>query len=529
MPLWICDSGIVGCAAADKADRAAVAARRRILNVRTTGLTVLRGSAISGFVPVTSGWRFGIRDSRFGPTPESRVANPESRSLVTERFNRIQLRGLRRRINSEDHAQNRAEAEGDGDGPERRVHGRQLQQSLEGQARRRREQIAAGDADAAAEAGQDDGLDEELQQDVAAPRADGLADADLPRPLRHGDEHDVHDADAADEKGNADDRAHDYGRRGERFGDHFQNLLLRQHAEIVFLIFLEVVARAEDLRRLFLDEVEIAATAHLEGKDEAFHVLAPPDRGGGAEGDEDDVVAVLPEGTAFLLHHADDGEAVAVDLDRLAEGIGGELELFRDGLPDDADAFPALRVERGEEAAALDPVVEDVLIRSVDAHELHGVVRLAALGLDVGDEERRELLDRGRGFADGFPVLEGELRQFLRQPPPLARVGKDFDVVRPDALQILGKLVLHALHERDDRDDRRDADHHAENREDRAHLVGADGAEGDLYVFEEHFRVLSPESWVLSRVFNLAATAERRPPMIRATSSAAARIFVVSA
>src|ERR1043165_6528590 len=142
MPLWICDSGIVGCAAADKADRAAVAARRRILNVRTTGLTVLRGSAISGFVPVTSGWRFGIRDSRFGPTPESRVANPESRSLVTERFNRIQLRGLRRRINSEDHAQNRAEAEGDGYGPERRVHGRQLQQSLEGQARRRRAPMA---------------------------------------------------------------------------------------------------------------------------------------------------------------------------------------------------------------------------------------------------------------------------------------------------------------------------------------------------------------------------------------------------
>ena len=39
-----------------------------------------------------------------------------------------------------------------------------------------------------------------LQQDGAVLRADGFAHADFARPFRDRDEHDVHDADAADEQ-----------------------------------------------------------------------------------------------------------------------------------------------------------------------------------------------------------------------------------------------------------------------------------------------------------------------------------------
>ena len=45
-----------------------------------------------------------------------------------------------------------------------------------------------------------DGFEEELQEDVSAAGADGHADADLAGPLGDADEHDVHDADAADEE-----------------------------------------------------------------------------------------------------------------------------------------------------------------------------------------------------------------------------------------------------------------------------------------------------------------------------------------
>ena len=63
------------------------------------------------------------------------------------------------------------------------------------------------DADQAAEDGQRDRLDQELRQDVAAARADRLADADLARPLADRHEHDVHDPDAADDERDRGDAA----------------------------------------------------------------------------------------------------------------------------------------------------------------------------------------------------------------------------------------------------------------------------------------------------------------------------------
>ena len=55
-------------------------------------------------------------------------------------------------------------------------------------------------ADESAERGEHDRLDEELQQHFALERADGQANADLARPLGHRHQHDVHDADAADQQ-----------------------------------------------------------------------------------------------------------------------------------------------------------------------------------------------------------------------------------------------------------------------------------------------------------------------------------------
>ena len=60
--------------------------------------------------------------------------------------------------------------------------------------------IPQPDPEDAPDTGEPDRLDEELRQDVAASRADGFADADLPGPLVHRDQHDVHDPDAADEE-----------------------------------------------------------------------------------------------------------------------------------------------------------------------------------------------------------------------------------------------------------------------------------------------------------------------------------------
>ena len=62
------------------------------------------------------------------------------------------------------------------------------------------EPMNPGKPDQPAEDGEHAGFDEKLHHDVAPARADCLADADFTRALRNGDEHDVHNANAANEQ-----------------------------------------------------------------------------------------------------------------------------------------------------------------------------------------------------------------------------------------------------------------------------------------------------------------------------------------
>src|SRR6058998_2688000 len=59
---------------------------------------------------------------------------------------------------------------------------------------------AEGDADHTADQREGDGLDQELDEDVAPASPHRHPEADLSRPLRHRHEHDVHDPDAADQQ-----------------------------------------------------------------------------------------------------------------------------------------------------------------------------------------------------------------------------------------------------------------------------------------------------------------------------------------
>ena len=76
-------------------------------------------------------------------------------------------------------------------------------------------------------------FDQELGENVAPVRADGHARADFARPFGYAHEHDVHDADAANDQRNARNRAeqssHDVGRRRCRLRD----FLLIAHGKIV--------------------------------------------------------------------------------------------------------------------------------------------------------------------------------------------------------------------------------------------------------------------------------------------------------
>src|SRR5262249_31292066 len=95
---------------------------------------------------------------------------------------------------------------------------------------------AGHDADCPPEQTEDDGLDEELTEDVAGPRPHGHAQADLAIALRHGYQHDVHDPDPADnqrDQGHAEKQASDEP-HGPLYGaDDLGEVLDREIARLV--------------------------------------------------------------------------------------------------------------------------------------------------------------------------------------------------------------------------------------------------------------------------------------------------------
>ena len=131
--------------------------------------------------------------------------------FVSERFNRVVLRGLHRREQAEHDADEHRKAERD-------EHGRNAERHRD--LRHRRDDRGQADADEyaehAAQQRQHHSLRQKLHQDLAAARAERLFQTDLARALRDGDEHNVHHADAAHEQGDrGDGNEHDVCRRSQ--------------------------------------------------------------------------------------------------------------------------------------------------------------------------------------------------------------------------------------------------------------------------------------------------------------------------
>ena len=149
---------------------------------------------------------------------------------MPERLDGVEAGGAAGREIAEDDADRRREQEGDGD--DLRVDDQRHLEELGGD---RRQAEAEEDADDAAEQRQHHRLDQELHQHLAGFGADRQADADLARALGHRDQHDVHDADAADQQADAGDRRQQTGEHAGDAGEHAGDLRHVEDAEIVAL------------------------------------------------------------------------------------------------------------------------------------------------------------------------------------------------------------------------------------------------------------------------------------------------------
>ena len=91
------------------------------------------------------------------------------------------------------------------------------------------------------------------------------AQPDLARPLGHRHEHDVHDADAADDERDRRDAGQQVRHRVRRRGQHARHLLERPHQEVVVGAGLDLMARAQQRRDLLGHRVERHAVLRRHG------------------------------------------------------------------------------------------------------------------------------------------------------------------------------------------------------------------------------------------------------------------------
>jgi hypothetical protein len=148
-------------------------------------------------------------------------------------------------------AEEDADTGGDGEGDQHRAAGdddHHVGQRVDQQ----RAADAEDEADQAAGDRDHHGLEQELREDVALAGADGHADADLARPLGDRDEHDVHDADAADEQRHRGDGAEQQRHHARRFGCRVGGRRGQvAQVEVVVLSFAQAVALAQQRDHAF--------------------------------------------------------------------------------------------------------------------------------------------------------------------------------------------------------------------------------------------------------------------------------------
>ncbi len=207
------------------------------------------------------------------------------------------------------------------------------------------QQIAQSDAQQPADGGGGPRLDDELAADVLPLGPQGFADADLPGALGDGDQHDVHNADAAHQQGDGGD-GHQHADGHAHHGVDEVGLLLHGLGEIGVRVPLEAVIEhtVDDLLGLG------GGLAGGAGEDVQGHIPGSHEFQGVFIGDVDLVIwsALQHLAGAQLIQHADDGVGRAVDGQSLSQGVPPKGLLGQIG-PNDAHVAPPLHIQEGEE------------------------------------------------------------------------------------------------------------------------------------------------------------------------------------
>ena len=335
----------------------------------------------------------------------------------------------------------------------------------------------------AAGEGENHRLGQHLEHDVAPAGAERLPQADFLRPFGDRHQHDVHDDDAGDHHGQADDPHEDREDAGGRLLKEAERGVRGEDPEVVFFVRPEPPLdpqRDGGLADGRVDPVRVGGLhPDAQGRPGAEQALK------GAERNDRELVLRHAEGRADRTADPDDAKRHPLDADLAVDRVERLEQPFRRFGAEHRDIPSALDFGWRHQAAVLgveggevDEVVGhalngDLLEQPMTVPDLAGPLRLDHHGGDLAGEA-----------ADRVGVVHRDARvvprpfELLLAPDDAAPV--DHEGVRAHLRQDdVGHLLGNPLDEGYEGDDRRDGDDVSENCQERPEFVGPDRAQRD--------------------------------------------------
>ena len=346
--------------------------------------------------------------------------------------------------------------------------------------------VGQDDAEESADESDGEGLSQKLKEDVSPARAQRFLDADLARALSDGDEHDVHQADAADaERERADERQQNL----EADGDDLE--LVHLHHKVkdhqgAAVGGIEFVLRRNDVAHGLLNPLIVVG---LVIEPDGVEVVSVLEIAHGGEGNVHNAIDIVVARLHLGSENANDFKADAVEANVFAQSIASREKFFFGFGANDSDPraldlilgiveAPLLEAQRAD--------AESVGVFAIDAHGvgasvvLHGRILLAT-GSDVCD-----LRDVAGEQVDVIQREAGWRTRLLAARLHRGAAGDHDDQLGPEVSENVGASAAEAIPVSQQHDDGGDTPGHAQHGERGAAPVVAHGVVGFLEQVAHH-------------------------------------------
>src|SRR5579864_7872155 len=276
---------------------------------------------------------------------------------------------------------------------------------------RQRNNIGKEDAEQAADGGDNHGLSQKLHEDIPGSRAQSLFHTNLARTLRHRDQHDVHQPDAADTQGHCADHPKQALQHG-RHDAELRELFLRvEHKYRPRIIGLEVMRQGKSvfdgLGHLVVIEPDRVEPYPIQ-------IVRILDYVHGSEGDVDDTIVVAVALLHARLEYAHYLERNSIDADGLSDGVHPRKKSVARFRSEHGNEAVLHHVGIVEKTSLRNVKIPNVLNAGIEAHCGKSKRTVAVLHAGIFRRHTHDVAAQRNVVAHQFDVIVGEAHLHAR-------------------------------------------------------------------------------------------------------------------